>query len=66
MGDALTDVDLREVVDFHKYRGALATVAPIRVRDTSQYGVVELDQQHNIVNFQEKSDPGEAISRHNM
>ena len=62
MGDALTDVDVREVLDFHKDRGALATIALARVTDTSQYGVVELDPQHNIVNFQEKPAPGEAIS----
>ena len=62
MGDALTDVDVREVVDFHKDRGALATIALTRVDDTSQYGVVELDPEGNIVNFQEKPSPGEAIS----
>ncbi len=62
MGDALTDVDVREVVDFHKERGALATLALMRVADTSQYGVVELNSEQNIVGFQEKPDPDEAIS----
>lgn len=62
MGDALTDVDVREVVEFHKERGALATIALMRVSDTSQYGVVELDAEKNIVAFQEKPEPGEAIS----
>src|SRR5215210_1473622 len=62
MGDALTDVDVREVVSFHKERGALATLALMRVADTSQYGVVELDSEQNITGFQEKPDPGEAVS----
>lgn len=62
MGDALTDVDLREVVAFHKERGALATLALMRVADTSQYGVVELDDERNIVSFQEKPAPEEAVS----
>ena len=62
MGDALTDVDLREIVAFHKERGALATLALRRVEDTSQYGVVELDGQNNIVGFQEKPHPSEATS----
>ena len=62
MGDALTDVDLREVVAFHKECGALATLALMRVKDTSQYGVVELDPDGNILNFQEKPAPQEAVS----
>src|ERR671932_1143118 len=48
MGDALTDVDIREVVAFHKEREALATLALKRVSDTSQYGVVELDADRTI------------------
>jgi mannose-1-phosphate guanylyltransferase len=62
MGDALTDADIREVVDLHGERQALATLALMRVTDTSQYGVVELDSEHNIVRFQEKPDPDAAIS----
>jgi mannose-1-phosphate guanylyltransferase len=62
MGDALTDVDVREVVAFHKRRGALATLALMRVADTSHYGVVELDSERSVVSFQEKPDPDEAIS----
>lgn len=62
MGDALTDVDVRDVVAFHKEKGALATLALMRVQDTSQYGVVELDDAGNIISFQEKPDPEEALS----
>ncbi len=62
MGDALTDVDVRDVVAFHKERQALATLALMPVSDTSQYGVVRLDGEGNIVAFQEKPDPKEAIS----
>ncbi len=62
MGDALTDVDLREVVAFHKERGALATLALMPVSDTSQYGVVELDGEGDILAFQEKPHTNEAIS----
>jgi mannose-1-phosphate guanylyltransferase len=62
MGDALTDIDVCRVVAFHKARGALATLALMPVDDTSQYGVVRLDHDKNILNFQEKPDPREAIS----
>jgi mannose-1-phosphate guanylyltransferase len=63
MGDALTDVDVRNVVASHKDRGALATLALMHVADTSQFGVVELDSEQNIVGFQEKPEPDKAISQ---
>src|SRR5215218_9038499 len=62
MGDALTDVNIREVVSFHEEKGAIATLALTRVADTSEYGVVELDAEKNILRFQEKPKAGEAIS----
>jgi mannose-1-phosphate guanylyltransferase len=61
-GDALTDVNLGELVRLHKERGALATVALRRVFDTSEFGVVELDGDGDILGFQEKPNPAEAIS----
>lgn len=62
MGDALTDVDLREVVAFHREQEALATLALMPVADTTEYGVVGLDPGNNIVSFQEKPDPRWAVS----
>jgi mannose-1-phosphate guanylyltransferase len=62
MGDALTDANLSEIVAFHKEKGALATIALERVYDTSEYGVVEVDGDGNILAFQEKPKPEEAIS----
>jgi mannose-1-phosphate guanylyltransferase len=61
-GDALTDVNLRELVAFHEEREALATIALRRVYDTSEFGVVEVGEEGNILGFQEKPDPKEAIS----
>jgi NDP-sugar pyrophosphorylase family protein len=62
MGDALTDIDLRKVVSFHKEQKALVTLALMHVTDTFRYGVVELDPEKNIVAFQEKPRPSEAVS----
>lgn len=62
MGDALTDVDVREVVAFHKARGAIATLGLMRVTDTSRYGVVDLGPGGEVRGFQEKPDPREALS----
>src|SRR5919199_1252811 len=61
-GDALTDVDIKDLVAFHKKKNALATIALHRVYDTSEFGVVEVDEEGNILGFQEKPDPREAIS----
>ena len=62
MGDALTDVDVPELVAFHKTKGALATLALKQVEDTSAYGVAELDADKNILRFQEKPKTREAAS----
>ena len=61
-GDALTDIDIGDLVAFHREKGALATIALHRVYDTSEFGVVEIDEKENILGFQEKPDPKEAIS----
>lgn len=62
MGDALTDVDVPELVAFHKEKGAIATLALKRIADTSEYGVAELDAGKNILRFQEKPKTREAAS----
>src|ERR687898_953357 len=61
-GDALTDVNIEKLVEFHREKGALATIALRWVYDTSEFGVVEVDEEGNIKGFQEKPDPKEAIS----
>ena len=61
-GDALTDVNLEELVTFHREKGALATIALRWVYDTSEFGVVEVDDEGNIQGFQEKPSPEDAIS----
>jgi mannose-1-phosphate guanylyltransferase/mannose-1-phosphate guanylyltransferase/phosphomannomutase len=55
MGDALTDVDAREVVSFHQEKGAIATLALARVADTSEYGGARRREERLEV-------PGEARS----
>ena len=61
-GDALTDIDIEALVAFHREKGALATIALRRVYDTSEFGVVEIDEDSGIMGFQEKPNPEEAIS----
>ena len=61
-GDALTDVNIQKLVEFHRERDALATIALRWVYDTSEFGVVEVDEDGDILGFQEKPSPEEAIS----
>lgn len=64
-GDAVTDIDLgtmRSVHEANVERGAIATLATKRVRDTSQFGVAITDPDGRIHGFQEKPDPSEALS----
>ncbi len=59
-GDVLTDLDVTELVAFHRDRGAEATVALTPVEDPSAFGVVPTDEAGRVVAFIEKPPPGEA------
>jgi len=61
-GDALTDIDLTDAARFHKEKGGVATLILTEVEDTSQYGIVLLDEDKRIKGFQEKPLGGEAKS----
>jgi mannose-1-phosphate guanylyltransferase len=56
--DDLTDLRLDALVDFHRKREALATIALVHADDVTQYGVVILDDDGRIVEFQEKPSRG--------
>ena len=59
-GDALTDINLTKVIEFHKKKGGIGTLVLTEVEDTSQYGVVILTKDKKITGFQEKPLSGEA------
>lgn len=61
-GDAMTDLDLAAMREFHRAHGGIATLATRRVVDTSEFGVVITDDTGRIQGFQEKPDPAEALS----
>lgn len=61
-GDALTDFDLRQIVDSHKRNEALATVLLYRVPNPLDYGVTITDGDGRIAQFLEKPSWGEVIS----
>jgi NDP-sugar pyrophosphorylase family protein len=56
--DVLTDIGLDRLVAFHRQRGATATIGLVEADDVSQYGVVVVDEDGKIGEFQEKPAPG--------
>ena len=52
--DDLTDMNLDTLVDFHIRRRALASIALVHAEDVEQYGVVIVEENGRIRNFQEK------------
>jgi mannose-1-phosphate guanylyltransferase/mannose-1-phosphate guanylyltransferase/phosphomannomutase len=61
-GDALTDIDLRAMAEFHGSHDGIATLATKRVADTSQFGVAITGEDGRIQGFQEKPPAAEALS----
>ncbi|MEO7306588.1 MAG: nucleotidyltransferase family protein [Ferruginibacter sp.] len=53
-GDTLFKVDAQELAAFHNSRGADCTLSLKPMHDFNRYGVVELNNDHNITSFKEK------------
>ncbi|MGH3276096.1 MAG: sugar phosphate nucleotidyltransferase, partial [Streptosporangiaceae bacterium] len=61
-GDALTDIDLTRLVEFHRGSGALVTVALTRVPDPLEFGIVIAAEDGQIQRFLEKPTWGQVFS----
>jgi NDP-sugar pyrophosphorylase family protein len=59
-GDVLTTVDLGKLIAFHRGRNARATIVLTPVENPTAYGLVETDQESNILRFLEKPKPEEV------
>jgi len=62
MGDVLVDLDVRPLVEFHRQRKAVATIALTEVEDPTEYGIVGLDNSGRVLRFKEKPKQEEAFS----
>jgi len=60
--DVLTDFDLKEVINFHREKEALATMVLTRVENPLSFGVVITNQEGKILRFLEKPTWGEVFS----
>ena len=59
-GDVLTDIDLNEVIRFHRDKGSVATLVLAPVANPSAYGLVEAAEDGRIRRFLEKPKPEEV------
>ena len=60
--DIITDFDLSRAIEFHRERGAAATIVLTRVPNPLQYGIVITAEDGRIVRFLEKPSWGEVFS----
>lgn len=61
-GDIYTDLNLADMLAFHRQKGAVATIALTQVDNPGAFGVVETDQDRRIRRFIEKPAPGQTSS----
>lgn len=59
-GDILTDLDISDLIAFHRQRSAAATISLVPVDDPSAYGLVETGSENRIRRFLEKPKKEEA------
>lgn len=58
-GDILTDLEISKVIDFHQKKKAKATIVLTEVENPSAYGLVETDDENQVLRFREKPKPEE-------
>lgn len=59
-GDILTNIDIAKLIEFHKEKGAEATISLVRVDDPTRYGLAEADTDGRVAKFVEKPKNDEA------
>ena len=61
-GDALCDIDLNKIVDFHKEKGAAVTIGLKSVENPLEFGIVVTDDDGKVERFLEKPSWGQVFS----
>jgi len=61
-GDVLADVNIKTLVEFHRKKAAMATMALTKVKEPTQFGIVGLDKAGGIIKFKEKPKAEEVFS----
>lgn len=61
-GDNLINLDISAVANYHKEQNATATIVLQRLENPLGYGLVEIDEANNVLNFLEKTS-AEALTK---
>jgi len=61
-GDNIFDVNLKELVEFHRKKEAVMTIALREVENVEGYGIADINKEMRIARFVEKPTPKEAPS----
>lgn len=59
MADIVTNLPMREMMEFHEHKGGIGTISMKTIESPSQYGVVLIDKNQKIYLFLEKPKPQE-------
>jgi glucose-1-phosphate adenylyltransferase len=62
-GDNIYKMDVRQMLAFHRDRDADLTVAaiPVPIEEGSQFGILQVDENHRIIGFEEKPENPKPI-----
>jgi NDP-sugar pyrophosphorylase family protein len=61
-GDVVSEINFNEVLNFHKRKGALATLVLTDVPDPTHFGIAVLNDKQEITKFLEKPSSNEVFS----
>ncbi|SEL80730.1 mannose-1-phosphate guanylyltransferase / phosphomannomutase [Nonomuraea pusilla] len=61
-GDALTDIDLSDMIRFHQEKSALVTIGLKRVPNPLEFGIIIVDEAGRVQRFLEKPTWGQVFS----
>lgn len=54
-GDSFLEIDLQQFIRFHREHGGLISIAVRKVENAARYGTVQVDTNHRVIGFTEKS-----------
>ncbi|MEM2147875.1 MAG: NDP-sugar synthase [Candidatus Bathyarchaeia archaeon] len=61
-GDNIFDVNLKELIEFHREKNAVITIALRKVENVEGFGIADINKDQRILKFVEKPAPKEAPS----